>query len=703
MNIQEFRKKHPQYDDIDDLTLSKKLHKKFYSDLSFEDFNNRFNAPQELSTPVPAALPAKSEAEPQTPKESQLPRFVQRPIEAALAFRQGLRNISQGITQAGATGLGALGLVEPETVSQITKDIEAQREAFSKTPAGQSTTGKIFQFAGEVLPYMALGPLGGAKGLGARALASGLMGGAIGGTQFVPGNKSSDRAKNIALGAGLGAAGGAISRLPESVASRLDDFFLSRASKNPIVASAVYTGTKEGVPVFRADIASPTINKTATLLENAPVGMIKARLAQNKATKEAAERLLNKSSVKMLSGDFGGKTGLSKIKDIAKSDTSERQAEALYILDKIKKSGYDWNKIIQTSGNVKLFKSKLISDNLYDKVEALSKKYGPMKLDKTRAAIASVENAMGKDMFKNKNLHRRIKEIKKRLFPKKTISYSDAKRAQSEIKSEIRDQKGVNAVIGSRGTGYLAEIKNAIRKDMDDFANIKGDDIRAAWKKADTFYKNAVVPAKSKAIAKALRNERPDEIYRQFIKTGRREDAVGRDAALELYNALDDKGKAAVRYGMISDAYEKGITTNASQDIVFSPAKFASSLEKIAAGREVFFKGRASNEIKGFINLMRTVQRSGQVAENPPTGNRLVQALALGATGVGAAITPGATATTAAPIFAGLYGLQKLLTTDAGRKLLTSAARVKEGSSAAYKISDMVADFIRNAILTRQD
>lgn len=41
MNIAEFRKKYPQYDDMSDIDLAKGLHKRFYSDMDFDDFSSK--------------------------------------------------------------------------------------------------------------------------------------------------------------------------------------------------------------------------------------------------------------------------------------------------------------------------------------------------------------------------------------------------------------------------------------------------------------------------------------------------------------------------------------------------------------------------------------------------------------------------------------------------------------------------------------
>src|SRR3990167_4764252 len=46
MNIQEFRKKYPEYDDISDDKLAKSFHKKYYSDLPYDEFSKKIGLPE---------------------------------------------------------------------------------------------------------------------------------------------------------------------------------------------------------------------------------------------------------------------------------------------------------------------------------------------------------------------------------------------------------------------------------------------------------------------------------------------------------------------------------------------------------------------------------------------------------------------------------------------------------------------------------
>ena len=74
MNIQELRKKYPQYDDLSDQDLAAGFHKKFYSDLPFEDFVGRIGLSATPTTPTaPAPQVEKVPVAPTTPEEVAVP------------------------------------------------------------------------------------------------------------------------------------------------------------------------------------------------------------------------------------------------------------------------------------------------------------------------------------------------------------------------------------------------------------------------------------------------------------------------------------------------------------------------------------------------------------------------------------------------------------------------------------------------------
>ena len=130
---------------------------------------------------------------------------------------------------------------------------------------------------------------------------------------------------------------------------------------------------------------------------------------------------------------------------------------------------------------------------------------------------------------------------------------------------------------------------------------------------ADTFYKTRVVKYREGTLAKAIEKDLPDEIYNQFVRRGK-------DRAQYFYNGLDPKGQAAVRYGMVQEAYEKAMSGPDPE--IFSPRRFVSKMREIQDAHGVFFKGTPQWEIDGFTTLMQHAPRAGQYMENPPTGWR---------------------------------------------------------------------------------
>lgn len=694
MNIQEFRQKYPQYQDISDKKLAKSLHSKYYSDMDFNAFSSKFLG--------------KSESIPTVPKPNSSFGFGSTAASVGRGFLQGVENAAGGLSQTVSAGLEKLGIMPSGSTEAMTERIRADREAFSNSPAGQATAGKIGRFVGEIAPWMLIP--GGAVGAGIRGIVGagirgGLLGGGIAGLQYTdvkPNNNQGflsslfqQKAENLKRGAGFGAGVGALFGAPFAIANRINKGLVNRMSSNPSTQSAIESGTRHNVPVFTSDVSSPTINKTGELLEYLPLGMVRKRLAQNKSARLSADKLSDSYQKEMMATQFAGKTGLKRLKAVAHSGGA-RANTAKELLNDIKNAGDDWNQIIQTSGNVRLFRSKVIADRKFDKVRQLADEAGEFSVQDKSGSISAIKQSIKEAVespIPKKDISSRLKEIKSYL-EQPNLNYSKMMAASSDVRDLIDSAyKGANAAVGKKGVGLLQRVKEAIDQDLERFSLTHGDRLRNAQQNASKFYRQNVVPAKNSQIAKLIKTERPDEIYKQFIKSSTREDGRGRGAALQFYNALDDKGKAAVRYGMVSEALNKATTrVKSSQDIVLSPAKFANTLENVAAAKSVFFKGTARNEIDGFINLMRTIQRSGQVAENPPTGHRLLQALAAsGGIGLGV-VSP----TAAIPAAGTLYGLQRLLTTDAGRRLLLAASKTPPGSKAAHKLVNRVVSFIRS-------
>ncbi|WP_342316409.1 hypothetical protein [Lysobacter sp. FW306-1B-D06B] len=177
------------------------------------------------------------------------------------------------------------------------------------------------------------------------------------------------------------------------------------------------------------------------------------------------------------------------------------------------------------------------------------------------------------------------------------------------------------------------------------------------------------MPYKDRQLANAMKDAHADEVYGKFNQAGKGERAE------HFYRALDPKGQAAVRYGMVANAMDKAFDETRQ---VFSPAKFASAMEKLGKAQGAVFRGAAKQEIEGFTKLMRHVERAGQYAENPPTGARTIPWLLGGAAAVNAPL--------AAKVAAMSGVARTLLTTDVGKRFLLASSKLDAGSPAMAKL-----------------
>lgn len=440
---------------------------------------------------------------------------------------------------------------------------------------------------------------------------------------------------------------------------------------DPAAKTVQDLGEKFGVRTTYGDITQKAgAQKAEVAMEQVPVvGTAGFRAAQQTEASGAANKVVDGLREKMINSGF---KGMAQIDAAA----SKGNKVAIALQNEIANSGDDWNKIVQTSGNVQAFRSKLIADKLYGKVETLANQAGDVPLNNTFQAAQAARKAVEASPLPDQSVLNLLNKIEEGITkPGVDASFTGARRLRSDLGDLINDYyKGANAVTGSKGAGVLQQVKSAVEQDMQDFAVNSGNrDLATAWKRADRFYRESVVPYKDRMLASALKDAPADEVYGKFVQAGKG------DRAQKFYEALDPKGQSAVRYGMVANALDKA--TNESTE-VFSPAKFAQSLERVKEAQGVFFKGQDKWELDGFTKLMRHVERAGQYAENPPTGQRVVPWLVGGA----AAMNPEAVATGL-----GLSTVARLMfTTAAGKRFLLAASDLQPSSPAMAKLLDKI-------------
>jgi len=262
-------------------------------------------------------------------------------------------------------------------------------------------------------------------------------------------------------------------------------------------------------------------------------------------------------------------------------------------------------------------------------------------------------------------------KIKKNLSSKEQ-TFEQLRKARSDL-GAAAEKAGMSDPNKAR---LIKSLKESVEMDMDELATKAGKpELKKAYKEATDYYKKEVIPYKDKALVKALKTANPDEIYSKFISRGKG------DRAKNFYNLLDDKGKSAVRYGMIENAMNDAINETKG---TFSPARFAQYFDKMQKPYDKIFTGKAKWEMDGFKKLMRAGERFGQFAENPPTGARLIPtAVASGA--VGAIFSP---ALLKVMVAGGTLsaGLKAMTTTASGKKFLLAASELDPNSKGMEKL-----------------
>ena len=132
--LEQFREQYPQYADMDDETLAKALHKRFYADMSFEEFENRIGGVQRTQ-PIP-----RSEVPPGQASIGPAGPMAQPPF-AGLSPRVG-GALDALVTYGNSLMMGLPGMVS-DNVNAVTTDAQERnpRMAALMAAAGGATTG----------------------------------------------------------------------------------------------------------------------------------------------------------------------------------------------------------------------------------------------------------------------------------------------------------------------------------------------------------------------------------------------------------------------------------------------------------------------------------------------------------------------------------------------------------------------------------
>ena len=484
---------------------------------------------------------------------------------------------------------------------------------------------------------------------GAAFLAeNGALGALIGATGVHENNKQRLQSmRNGAIGGAVGA--GVAKKLGDGVTRAVN----AKAGRmNPAAQEVNDLGKKFNVKTSVGDVGrNPIIQKTEVSMEQVPlIGTAGFRESQQIQTKTAANKIVDQLKNSLDDVDF---KSIDKIQAAA----SGGNKNAARIMGIVNGAGDDTGKILQAAAEIKNWRGQRVASQMYSRVGNLAGN-APVAPNKTVQIIDDVIAADSK-VTPNKELLNEISSIRKKLLdPNINTNFKEMRAAQSRL-GELVDEWGRQG----KSTSGLTKIRTAIDDDIVDFAQSSGNTkLVGELKRANSLYRQ-LQSGKDKAFSNSLRSDKPDEIFSQFVKVGKG------DRAANFYKNLDPKGQAALRYQMAENALSKA--TNESTG-TFSPAKFALEFERMSSPYSNIFKGAEKSQMDGFVKLMRHVERAGQFAENPPTGNRTVGLLL----GGGAALNPAL----AVKIGGATAMAKALFTTEAGKRILLAAKDVPPNS-----------------------
>lgn len=580
-----------------------------------------------------------------------------------IGLGRGLKNVGEGVAQAGLEAGEAVGLTRPGRAQEFTQKAERERETFNRfRPEGAADD--IGEIAGEALPFL-VAPGGQALAGGRLAATAAGRGGlaaaegaAIGSAQFR--GEGESRLKNTGIGAVAGGAGSlALSGAARGVNAirgglrRPDPSVVRAAQRGSVRAQRQLQRGAEGqelaglsrqfdVPVSSGDIRGGAVLRAETELERIPlVGTQRFRARQSQAAKNAAERFLRGEA----------------------EDAPE-----------------DVGRAIQEGVETRLSVLKGQAKQKYDRVAELAGDAEILPDNTARVARETLEelNRLPDSLRSTQSVN-----LLTDFLEPQPRSFQDLRTIRTALNRRINDAfKGKQ--IADEDVRPLIALKEAVEKDINTFARRQGGNLADAVEEANSFYRANLALFKNprSPIARVFKSEEPDRLFNEFIKRGRG------DRSRILFNNLNDEGKQAVRANIVREALEAGVERS-DRRVTFSPSRFAQRLDEMGPGVEQFFKGRRKKELQGLQKLMRHIERAGRFEENPPTGLRGADRLLAGGGAATLFFRPDLAGEFAA-FAAGGGALAQLatwgLTSKTGRNLMLASSRFQPGSKGMANI-----------------
>ena len=532
-------------------------------------------------------------------------------FELTQGFQSGLKNAASGARQ--------LFNFDDPAIQQEEQQAIAKRDSRTEALGGFAQTGS---FVGEVAPSAVLpgGPTGGivrrVVGGAATDLASSVAD---------PVREDQTRTGNLATTAAFSGGARSIGGLASGLFRRLTRS--TAAIPDPEIRKLVEDADANEIRIFFDDVTDAPLAKKASVAAEyfGLFGTSGNRIKQNEEALDAATRWLQRVSGDVDNYDEVIQEGLKNKLNIFRKAASRKYA-----------------RVANEIGN-----AGVVPTNSFD-----------------NAAQSGIDAELAKGTRANKAVQDFLAKFKD--APRGT--FDEMIEFRSDFNKQVRGFMEENKELGKSSIDAISGAQRALDNDMAAFAKANGAE--GSWRAANEFYRNTVVQFKTGKLKNLVNEKSAANFDEQAAWRYLVSQSTNPKRAQRMWASLDRKGREAVRFGLIKEALDKATIEGKP----FSPARFASSLEKRLPVAEQFFRGQSGDELKGLIKVMRHIERAGQFAENPPTGQRLVPLLLAG----GATVAP----TTVAVGASGALGIKTLFQTKAGRNLLLGANQASEGSEA---------------------
>jgi len=373
---------------------------------------------------------------------------------------------------------------------------------------------------------------------------------------------------------------------------------------------------RAGVPHTVGDITSdPAVMSHEAAMARKDPRMMDLRVEQNQKATQYSHNIVDdlKAAVKQ--------TGWKGLEDLqaAVGAGGKRAGEASALIEALKNVGDDTRRIVQKSGNLNLLLEKLKADQLYDKAEAISRLYGPVKqtgyIESLKHNISSLRGNNAKDQSQLPYLDGLLDDALKG----RNNGFGGVRETRTAINGKIEglNQPGVVVADVNASKTALKNVVGALESDLDTYAKGHSSGLRNAWKDATDHYKENVVPYKAQDMASPLADTDPMKLVTMFHGKNSYEQA-------RMFRLLDPKGQAALRASVIEDAINAGEKTQrGAMAPTMSTARAASALEKLASNGTMdvaFPPGEQKWAVRGLARILRVVDKSDNIAWIPPTG-----------------------------------------------------------------------------------